>query len=152
MTADPLAQAVAAWAHFISIFLAVACVAAEVALYRRAMSGDVVRALQRIDAGYGLAGLLIVATGLLRVFYFAKGADYYVHNGIFWVKMALVATVIILSVLPTMHFLRLPPIAPPETVSLKNDAYRRIRALLWAEVIVAAFIPLAATLMARGVG
>ncbi len=42
------------------------------------------------DSFWGAAGLLWLVTGLGRVFGpVEKGADFYVHNGFFWVKMAL---------------------------------------------------------------
>jgi putative membrane protein len=147
-----IADALAAYAHFVSIFLAVSCLAAELILYRPAMPGAIVRRLRRIDAGYGLAAILMVVTGLLRLFEIGKGSDFYFNNGIFWLKMVLVATVAVLSALPTAHILRLPHKAPEMMVTVDRKAYRRIRTTLWAEAILFALIPLAATLMARGIG
>ncbi|HTI86510.1 MAG TPA: DUF2214 family protein [Alphaproteobacteria bacterium] len=147
-----IADALAAYAHFISIFLAVSCLTAELILYRPAMPGAIVRLLRRIDAGYGMAAMLIVVTGLLRLFEVGKGSEFYFQNGIFWLKMVLVATVAVLSALPTTHFLRLPHKASEMMVTVERDAYRRVRTTLWAEAILFAAIPLAATLMARGVG
>ncbi|HVV91801.1 MAG TPA: DUF2214 family protein, partial [Hyphomicrobiales bacterium] len=99
-------EALGAWIHFLAIFSAVACLAAEIALYRAEMTAAALQRLRRIDLGFGLAALAIVVTGLLRVFFFGKGADYYAHNHIFWAKMFLFVVVALLSIVPTLHFPR----------------------------------------------
>ena len=43
--------------------------------------------------------------GLLRVFLFEKGGDYYLHNGFFPLKFALFVGLGLLSVVPTREFL-----------------------------------------------
>lgn len=146
------AEAIAAYFHFISIFFAFSCLTAELIFYRRSMPAEVVRTIRRIDAGYGLAGAAIIATGFLRLSYFGKGTDFYVHNGTFWIKMALVASVVLISVVPTAHFLRLPRRTASGTVIVEQEGYRRTRAILWTEAILLGLIPLFAALMARGVG
>jgi len=148
MTAD----AFSAYAHFISIFLAFACLTAELILYRPSMPAEIVRRLRRIDAGYGLAAAAIIATGFLRLSYFGKGTDFYVHNGMFWVKMALVASIVLISTIPTAHFLRLPRKTASGTVTVEHQSYRRVRTAVWIEAALLSLIPLFAALAARGVG
>jgi putative membrane protein len=145
-------DALTAYAHFISIFLAFSCLTAELILYRPSMPAEIVRRLRRVDAGYGLAAAAIIGTGFLRFSFSGKGADFYVHSGVFWIKMTLVAAVVLVSVVPTAHFLRLPRRGAGGTVAVAHGEFRRTRAFLWTEATLLALIPLFAALMARGVG
>jgi putative membrane protein len=149
---DTIADALAAYGHFISIFLAFSCLTAELIFYRPSMPMTVVRHLRRIDAGYGLAAVAILATGFIRLTLIGKGHDYYLHNGMFWIKMAMVAAIVALSVVPTSHFLRLRRKTTTDSVIVALPSYRRIRAFLWTEAVLLALIPFFATLMARGIG
>ena len=45
--------------------------------------------LARVDAWFGIMAALVVAAGVLRVFFGAKGYEYYFVNIFFWAKMAL---------------------------------------------------------------
>jgi putative membrane protein len=144
--------ALGAWIHFLAIFAAVAFLAAEIAIYRPAMSLASMQRLRRIDAGFGLAAVAIIVTGLLRVFFFGKGADYYAHNHIFWTKMALVIIVALLSIQPTVHFLRAARAAAGDDVHVAPAAFSRTRMFLLIEAGLFGLIPLMATLMANGVG
>lgn len=147
-----IGEALGAWIHFLAIFLAVACLAAEIAIYRPEMTAAAVQRLRRVDAGYGLAAVAIIATGFLRVFFFGKGADYYAHNHVFWTKMALFVIVALISVLPTIHFPRAARSAVDGIVRIDAVTFGRNRTLLLVEAGLFALIPLMATLMARGIG
>ncbi|MGQ0537793.1 MAG: DUF2214 family protein, partial [Gemmatimonadaceae bacterium] len=68
----------------------------------RLLRGTLERAdLQRVfavDIWWGVAALLWVATGLTRVFAsMEKSTTYYLHNHIFWTKMAVFLLVIVLE-------------------------------------------------------
>ena len=147
-----LDEALAAYAHFLAIFLTGATLVAEAAPYRPRMATATLALIRRLDLGYLLAAIAVVATGLLRVFFYAKGASFYAANPIFWVKMALFAAVGLLSVPPTLHFIRAGNVAAGDTVTIEAPLYRAMRRFITAELVLFAFIPLAATLMARGVG
>jgi putative membrane protein len=146
-----LGSAIAAYLHFLSIFATLAILAAEAALYRPRMSGATLALLRRLDLGYLVGAVAIIATGLARLFFFAKGAAFYAGNPVFWIKMALFLAVGLLSVPPTIHYLRSTP-TPGGDVVVAPEAYRRIRGFITAQLVLFAFIPLAATLMARGIG
>jgi uncharacterized membrane protein len=52
------------------------------------------------------SALTALATGLLRLFFYSKGVDFYVGNPFFWVKMALYVIIATLSIKPTLTFIR----------------------------------------------
>jgi putative membrane protein len=144
-------QAIAAYAHYLGIFTALGLLVAELALFRPRMDAATVRLLPRLDLSYLVAVIAIIVTGLLRVFFFAKGPDYYAGNGIFWIKMALFLLVGLLSRPPTLLFLRLRKETAGLDATLAAGRFRRARWFIVAELAVFALIPLAAALMARGV-
>ena len=146
---SPTAAALIAYAHYLAIFVTLAILAMEWALYARALPADRLALLRKVDMGYLFGALAIIATGLLRLFTSDKGVSFYTHNPVFWVKMALFLTVALLSIPPTMHYLRLPRSGDVEETQRDHD---RIRLFIVAELVVFALIPIAATLMARGVG
>ena len=77
----------------------------------RALKGpldrDGLRRLLAADTVWGIAAALWIATGLLRAFGgLEKGSQFYLQSPLFWTKMALLATVIILEIWPMVTFIR----------------------------------------------
>ena len=59
------------------------------------------------DNFWGVAGLLWIATGLMRAFGgFEKGALYYLHNPLFHAKLGLVALLLLLEIYPAATLIR----------------------------------------------
>src|SRR5258708_4933887 len=111
------------------------------------------RALVRgLDLGYLLAAIAVLVTGLLRVFFFAKGWPFYAANPVFWVKMALFLAVGLMSVPPTIHYIKTAKASRGGEIAIPDRTYRHIRFHLIGQLALFALIPLAATLMARGIG
>ena len=64
-----------------------------------------VRRVLRADTWWGVAALLWLATGLPRLFLgHGKPTTYYVHNHVFWLKMALFLLIFLLELGPMMTF------------------------------------------------
>jgi putative membrane protein len=141
-----------AYLHYLAIILIAGFLVAEMAVCRPSLAAQQVRLLPRLDVVFFGGALLALATGLLRLFYYAKGVGFYLPNPFFVAKMALYVTIAILSIKPTTSFLRwrrqlvqsgaLPPAA-------EVAAARRV---IHLEVALLALMPLMAVLMARGVG
>jgi putative membrane protein len=145
--------ALIAFLHHLLAFTLTAGIVYEFIAYRKNMSIAEMRRIQRVDLAYGISAGLLIVVGLLRVFFFEKGPSFYFNNPFFWVKMVAFLLVGLLSIDPTIRYIRwnrslrknnLPEISEPE--------YKRTRLLLWLEVIGIAVILLAAPLMARGIG
>ena len=75
-----------AFLHHAAAFALVAALTAELVLLRSELNPQTVRRLQRADMALGLSATLLLVVGLLRVFYFEKGAAYYFQNTAFLVK------------------------------------------------------------------
>ena len=145
--------ALVAFLHHIFAFTLTACLVYEFIAYRKGMSLAEIRRIQRVDLVYGISAGLLLLVGVLRVFFFAKGVNFYMNNPFFWAKMIAFVIVALLSIDPTIRYIRwnrslrqnnVPEISEPE--------YRRTRLLLSLEVIGIVVILLAAPMMARGIG
>lgn len=147
-----IATSLMATLHHLAAFAMTACLVYEFIAFRQSLTAGEVRRLQRVDLWYGIsAGVLLIA-GLLRVFIFEKGPNFYGANPLFWVKMALFALVGLLSIYPTIRYIRWGRPAEDEPLEVPIDEYNRIRLLLNLEMIGLALILFAAPAMARAIG
>lgn len=149
-----MSDLVLASAHHLIVFALAAVLAAELALMRpAAVSPGTVRLLGRFDAAYGLLSLSILAIGFLRVWYGAKGPDFYLQNSMFWAKIAAFGTVGLLSIRPTMRIAAWQKLLKADAAWMPApDEVRNLRRFMLAELVVFALIPVFAAAMARGVG
>lgn len=109
--------------------------------------------LVRVDARYGIVAAAVVAAGVTRVFFGAKGYEYYVVNIFFWAKMALFVGVGLLSVAPTyMYMVWRRCVRADSSFRPPKDEIAQLRRVLYVEAGLFALIPLCAAAMARGYG
>jgi putative membrane protein len=94
-----------AFLHHVCAFTLVSALAIEFALIRGELTLSSARRLQVTDTVYGIAAGALLAIGLLRVFFFEKGADYYFHSHAFLTKLSLFVVVGLVSIIPTLQFL-----------------------------------------------
>ena len=139
--------------HHLCVFGLFVILAAEMTLVRPGISAETVMRVVRIDGLYGiLAGLALVAGGL-RVFYGAKGAAFYTHNPVFWIKLGLFLVIGLLSIPPTLNYirwrkaLRSNPNALPDAAAIQTT-----RKLIHIEFALLFLLPILAAMMARGIG
>lgn len=93
--------------HFISIFFIVGSLFTEFVLLKKEMSRSELARLSRIDAVYGLASIALLAAGLtLWLGSIGKPAEFYTNNPIFLTKLGLFTIVGLLSIYPTVYFLK----------------------------------------------
>ncbi|MGB7480824.1 MAG: DUF2214 family protein [Burkholderiaceae bacterium] len=144
-------SAFAAFLHHLAAFTLVAALAVEFALLRGAPTAPDLRRLRLADAVYGVSAGVILVVGFLRVLYLEKGAAYYFHSGTFIAKLALFAVIGLLSIYPTMQFLRWGRAAGPAAAPTAAEV-QRVRRLLHFELALLVPLILCAALMARGIG
>ena len=112
------------------------------------MSAATAVRLASIDGWYGNFAGAIVVIGFCRANFAAKGWAYYSHNAFFWAKIGSFAAIGLLSVRPTLEFIRW-----RRAGSAPNDAAIRIvRRYLHLELTLFALLPAFAAAMARGLG
>lgn len=145
--------AVFAFLHHVAAFAFVAALAVEFVLLREAITATSARRVLTADLVAGAAAGVVLAVGLLRVFYFEKGAAYYFHSVPFIAKLSLFVIVALLSITPTVEFLSWRKALAAGRVPVVSEArLRLVRKLVHWELAGVLLILLAAALMAKGVG
>jgi len=135
--------------HFVSIFTIVGSLASEHLLLRKTLTRGEIGRLANIDAVFGIAAVVLVIVGLTLWFGgFGKPAVYYTKNWVFHTKITLFIVVGLLSIYPTVFFLRNRKGDSQEIVSVPPKVFWMIR----LELLLLFVIPLLAGLMAHGVG
>jgi putative membrane protein len=142
-----------AWLHFVLAFLLVGALCAELFVLRLPVNAPVARLLLRIDLFYGVSALLLILAGAARVVWGAKGWNYYQGDYVFWAKMALFAMIGLISIGPTLAYLRWVGAAKADVNFIAPDAdVKRIRMMVTSEVHLIAVLLALAVLLARGLG
>lgn len=144
---------VLAYTHFISIIATVATVMAEAVLCRPGLTLPWAQRLARVDLLYLVTAALALTTGLLRLFFGIKGSAFYFGNPVFWIKIGLFVTVGLISIIPTLRFIRWTRTlrVNPGTVIDERELTGTAQ-IIYVELALLALIPLLAALMARGFG
>src|SRR5207253_5548779 len=142
-----------AFLHHLAAFALVAALAVEFVLIRGELNLGTARKLQRIDMVFGLSSGVVLVVGLLRVFYFEKGASYYFHSAPFLAKLSLFVIVGLLSIYPTAEFVSWSKsLKQGQMPALTDRKIASIRSVIHWELAGVVVIILCAALMARGVG
>jgi putative membrane protein len=126
---------------------------AELLVCAKALESAQIRLLGRIDFLYYLTAMLVLATGVARVFLSPKGVAFYAQNPVFWIKVALFVAVALVSIPPTLQFTRWRKALRSNVVGLPSGSeVMAARRYIVLELVLLALIPLCAVLMARGIG
>jgi hypothetical protein len=78
--ANAIPSALVAYGHYFSFILATACVTAERLTIKPGMTMEEEKIMTVADSLLGVASLLIVGTGYLRVTQYGKGWEFYQHE------------------------------------------------------------------------
>ena len=146
-------ESLLAYAHLLAILTMVVFLASEAALCRSEwLNAAVIERLGKIDMVYGISAGAVFLTGLARVFLGSKGAAWYAHNPLLYVKLVMFLAIGLISIKPTMMFLRWRRElraggALPDALEVK-----KARRLVMVQAHILPFIPLAAVFLARGFG
>ena len=142
-----------AFLHHIAAFAFVAALAIELVLIREELTLKSTRKLPLVDLAAGISAGVVLIVGAIRVMYFEKGADYYLHSSPFIAKISLFVIIALLSIYPTIEFLSwLKPVGQGQLPVVSEQKRRLLRAIIHAELGLVVLLILGAALMARGVG
>jgi len=147
------ASALMAFIHHLAAFTLVGALAVEIAIFKPPLSLAAARYLQRTDLVFGVASGVILVVGLLRVFYFEKGPDYYWHDVFFLIKFSAFILAALISIYPTLTFLSWRKALVAGTVpAVPAEQVRRVRLCMMFELTAIVVIIACAALMARVLG
>ena len=147
------ADALLAYFHHIAAFALVAILFVEMALCKPGMTSQQVRSLTHYDRMYRIFAALLLVVGVMRVMWGVKGAQFYGQNPAFHAKFALYILIGLLSVPPTLRFLRWSKALKTNAQFVPVDAeIKAARRFIHIQAGLILVLLLLAVLMARGVG
>lgn len=148
-----MTSGIMAFLHHLAAFALVGSLIYEHTTFRKELSLTDARRIQRMDIIYGISAAFILIVGLLRVFYFEKGAPFYAQNLFFWIKMLGFALAASLSIYPTIRFVSWNKFfRQNQAPEISDQDASRIKMLLRLELLAIALVIFSAAMMARGVG
>ena len=148
-----MASALVAYLHYVAMISIAVILVLEYLACVPGIADNRIRQLARVDLFYMVAAVLALGTGTARVVWYGKGAAFYLHNPVFYIKLALFVAVGLMSIPPTLQYLRwLRSLGSGASNVAADYQLLRVRRYIAVELILFAFIPLMATFMARGIG
>lgn len=136
------------YVHFVSIFLIFSSLAGEYIMLKPQMTRKEIHRLSLLDSLYGINALILLFAGLSLWLWLGKPAEFYTKNWIFHVKLTLYIIVAILSIYPTVFFLKKRKGNKEELVEIPP----KIKFLIRMELLILLIIPILAGLMSKGIG
>ena len=137
------------YVHFISIFAIVGSLVAEHLLLKKTLTRSEIDRLSKIDGVYGLAVLVLLAAGLtLWLGGYGKPTEFYSNNPVFHTKLALLVLLGVLSIYPTVYFIKNRKGDPSEVLTVPKSIFWMLR----FELLLMLIIPFLAGMMAKGIG
>jgi len=137
-----------ACAHHLLIFIIFGTLFGEMVALGGTLTTATLARVARLDLVYGIAASLIVIVGFGRVIFASKGWAYYSLNGFFWAKIATFALIGIVSIGPTIAFIRW----RKSSILPDAEALKKTRMALHIELTLFILLPIFAAAMARGYG
>ena len=140
-----------AFLHHLCAFTLVSALAVEFILIGQELSHATAKRIVVADAILGAAAGLLLVVGLCRVFFFEKGAAYYFHSHAFMAKFSVFIAVGLLSIVPTLEFLKWrKPVKAGQVPVVSAEKLRFIKKIIHGELGAVVIILLCAAIMARG--
>ncbi|MEM7551429.1 MAG: DUF2214 family protein [Bacteroidota bacterium] len=134
--------------HFIGILLVFSMVVAELVLVKRTLTRAQIKKIAVFDGIYGAASIITVLAGLSLWFWVGKPPEFYTGNHVFYTKIGLFILVGLISLYPTIFFVKNRKGDLDENVDIPKNIIRAIR----IELAILFVIPMLASLMAYGIG
>ena len=141
-----------AYAHFVAILSLVVFITSEAALCRPEwLNAAVVRRLGRLALLYLGAAVAVLLTGLARTYWGMKGGGWYWQQPLLHLKLTLFVVIGLISIQPTLAFRRWVKQVDADGTLPDAVEVRRVRRLVMIQAHIMVLIPLAGSLLARGI-
>jgi putative membrane protein len=153
MSVSPVAlDLLLAFGHHLGIFTIFGVLAAELAMLRLSPSVPWVQGIAKVDQWYGLGALTVLGAGISRVVWGLKGPAYYLDYPVFWAKMGLFVVIALISIRPTVAFVRWRRNAAATGTLPSAPEVASVRGFVVAQILLFTGLPFLAATMARAVG
>lgn len=146
-------EAVLAYLHIAAILMVTVFLTSQAALLRTEwLNAAVVRRLARVDLIYGIAALVLLATGFARTWWGIKGFGWYWSQPLLHVKVTLFVVIGLMSIVPTLRYRRwVKALDAGQGLPAEADVRATRKLVMW-EAHLLVLIPIAAVCLARGIG
>ena len=142
-----MAEVLVRYMHFIGIILLSSAPVSEHLLLSIENSVNKLKRLAIVDALVGIGAVVVLTAGLLLLFVVGKPSQFYLQNWVFHLKATLFVLIALLSIYPTLFFLRNRKKSGLDVIIPKS-----IVMIVRLELTLLLLIPLCAVFMARGYG
>ena len=140
-----------AWLHLLALPIGLGAVLARSRALRAVHSAADLPRVFSADSVWGIAAGLWLATGLMRVFMsLEKSTSYYLHNRVFYAKMALFLVILLLEIRPMVTLGRWRS-AVRRGTHVDTSSSLALAHISQVEVALVVLIVFVATALARGV-
>ena len=147
-----LLESFLAYGHIVAILTMVVFLSSEAALCRVDwLNAAVVRRLARVDILYAVAAVLVLLTGLARTYWGMKGMAWYWQQPLLHIKFTLFVMIGLMSIKPTLNFRRWLRRLDADGSLPSAQEVQTTRRWVMVQAHLLILVPLAATLLARGV-
>lgn len=137
--------------HYIGIMALMGALISEHLILKPSINKEQIKSLATIDLIYGLAAIIVLATGLLRWFVYGKGYDFYMSTPLFHIKLTLFIILGILSIFPSIKFYKWnKQVKRNEELKITEKGVKKLLMFIRIELLIITIIPLLAVLIARG--
>jgi putative membrane protein len=141
---------VVAWIHYVAVMLLIASLLGEHLQLKRELTAAEARTVQRLDIIYGGSAALVLVTGIMRI-YLEKGVTYYMQSGAFHALLGLFIVVALLSIYPTVVFLRWRAATRAgRGQRLEPGQFKKLQMIMRLEMTLVLVAPFFASWMAHG--
>ncbi len=147
-----IAGALASGIHVFGITVALSTVLWRGVALRHVADGrpEALASALRADNIWGFSALLMWGSGLWRAFGgLEKGITFYEHNGLFFIKLGVLAVMMLLESVPMLSLIRW-RLRRADAVDFDVDIARRLSAVSLAEASLIVLVIFVAPFMARG--
>ena len=136
LTGEIAKSALVAYVHYLGIILCFGSLLFERLTLKVGLNRNETISMIIADVVYGLAGVAILVTGILRVKYFGQGGDFYTGNPVFWIKVSLYILVGLLSLYPTTtYILWASPLSKNKLPETSETLVKRFRLIITTELV-----------------
>lgn len=141
---------IVAWIHYVAVMLMIASLLGEHLLLKAEMAVGEARTVQRLDIIYGASATIVLLSGIARMF-LEKGTAYYLQSGAFHTLVGVFVLVALLSIYPTIVFLRWRADTRAGRGQVPaTSQFRMLQLIIRTELALLLIAPLFATWMAHG--
>lgn len=134
--------------HYFAILIILISVIWELIIVRKTVSIKRIKLITKVNKALIISAILTLISGLLRMLYFGKGADYYLSNTLFVTKLSVFAVFVLLIIYPSITFCKTRKL---NIDNVKINRHKLIKLITVVELILLLYIPYLAAMVSKGI-